>query len=402
MKVSHILKQDFHSIYPQVHKTRLSTLCTFVEPGIKDQRVSVTYLGRGLGSDSKTTKKHDIKRADRITGNPLLHSERHLFYQYMARRLIGDELTPIILVDWSPLNGQKIFQLLRASIPMGGRSLTLYEKTFPESELNTHKAHKDFLDELEMILPDGCQPIIITDAIYRSPWFCAVEAKNWYWLGRVRGRVSLSQDELHWRTSYDMFKVASVGKIDSLGTVFYGKKAKFECKGVLYKRASKGRSIKKMRGGTSQRTTDKIYEKDAKEPWLLIFKLPERYKDDEKLVVALYRQRMQIEENFRDTKNGKLGISLEYANSKTPKRFDNLLLIAALILFIIWCVGRAAIMKKLHYSLQANSVKTRAVLSIIYIGREVIKDERYKILIEDFVSVLSSLSTFPINIERLQ
>ena len=111
---------------------------------------------------------------------------------------------------------------------------------------------------------------------------------------------------------------------------------------------------------------------------------------------------MQIEENFRDTKNGKLGISLEYANSKTPKRFDNLLLIAALILFIIWCVGRAAIMKKLHYSLQANSVKTRAVLSIIYIGREVIKDERYKILIEDFVSVLSSLSTFPINIERLQ
>jgi hypothetical protein len=44
------------------------------------------------------------------------------------------------------------------------------------------------------------------------------------------------------------------------------------------------------------------------------------------MVVKLYKQRMQIEENFRDTKNGRVGISLEYANSKTPERFDNLLL----------------------------------------------------------------------------
>jgi hypothetical protein len=135
-----------------------------------------------------------------------------------------------------------------------------------------------------------------------------------------------------------MFKTAKVGKIKHLGPILYGKIAQYECEGIIYKRRSKGRKAIKMRGGISQRTTDKTHQKDAKEPWLLVFKLPEKYCNDKNLAVSLYRQRMQIEENFRDTKNGKLGISLEYANSKTVERFDNLLLIAALILFIIWCV----------------------------------------------------------------
>ena len=47
---------------------------------MKDQRVSVTYLGRGLKSLSKTTVKNDIKRADRLIGNGHLHSERVCFY----------------------------------------------------------------------------------------------------------------------------------------------------------------------------------------------------------------------------------------------------------------------------------------------------------------------------------
>ncbi|CAG21730.1 IS4-like element ISPpr2 family transposase [Photobacterium profundum] len=401
MKATEILYQDLRSYYPQIHSSRLKTLCTFIESGIKDQRVSVTYLGRGLESGSVTTKKHDSKRADRLIGNAHLHCERHDYYEYMTEQLIGREKHPIILIDWSPINGQEIYQLLRASIPMQGRGLVLYEKTFHESELNTEKAHQSFLDELEQVLPEGCQPVITTDAIYRSPWFKAVELKGWYWIGRVRGQVSLSQDKETWYTSYQWFKAAKVNKAEHLGVLYYGKVAKFKCEGVLFKRNKKGRSAKKKRGGVSQRTTDKTHEKDANEAWLLVFKLPPRYKNNANIAVSLYRQRMQIEENFRDTKNGKLGISLEYANSKSVERFDNLLLIAGLILFIIWCVGRAAVMKKIHYSLQANSLKYRAVLSTIYIGREVEKDGRYTITIDEYVYVLAHLSELAVSMEDL-
>tara|TARA_R110001583_G_scaffold134394_2_gene286109 strand:- start:22443 stop:22823 length:381 start_codon:yes stop_codon:yes gene_type:complete len=120
-----------------------------------------------------------------------------------------------------------------------------------------------------------------------------------------------------------------------------------------------------------------------------------------KLVVKLYSQRMQIEENFRDTKNNKLGVGLECAQSRSTKRLDNLLLIAALILFVLWCLGYAATMKKYHYSLQANTIKHRTVLSFITIGREVVDDDRYTIPIHELYDVISRISEFTVNIHYL-
>ena len=82
MKILDIVHNDISVSYPEIHSTRLATLFTFVSSGMKDQRVSVTYLGRGLKSLSKTTVKNDIKRADRLIGNVHLHSERFCFYTY--------------------------------------------------------------------------------------------------------------------------------------------------------------------------------------------------------------------------------------------------------------------------------------------------------------------------------
>ncbi len=58
-------------------------------------------------------------------------------------------------------------------------------------------------------------------------------------------------------------------------------------------------------------------------------------------------------------------------------------------------------MKKLHYSLQANTEKERMVLSMITIGREIIDDGRYYIPLEEYVYVLSQLSNLAVNIEGL-
>ena len=92
---------------------------------------------------------------------------------------------------------------------------------------------------------------------------------------------------------------------------------------------------------------------------------------------------------------------MECANSRSVERFDNLLLIAALILYLLWCIGCAAVIKKIHYSLQANTQKARMVLSIITIAREIINDHRYSIPLEEYVYVLSQLSNLTVNIEGL-
>ena len=110
VKATKILQKDIAFSYPEIHFTRLNTVFTFVKSGARDQRVSVTYLGRGLKNDSFTEKKHDIERADRLIGNKHLHNERLSFYEFMTENLLGNDRHPLILVDWSPINGNEIFR----------------------------------------------------------------------------------------------------------------------------------------------------------------------------------------------------------------------------------------------------------------------------------------------------
>lgn len=398
MKVIESLQKNIAQAYPEIHTVRLNTLFDFVESGLKEQRISVTYLGRGLKGLSKTSTKHDIKRADRLCGNSHLHSERLNFYTHLCHRLIGKQTHPIVLVDWSPIEGSELFQVIRASIPMGGRALTIYEKVHHESELNSNIAHQSFLDALECCLPVGCKPIIISDAIFRVPWFKAVEEKGWYWLGRVRGNVMLSSNQKDWYRCHHWFSKAT-GKAKSLGKLFYSKSSIFTCHGFVYQGQSKDRQKSKKRGGKSRCTTDIYQQKKAKEPWLLVARLPSGLEKKPHKVIQLYQTRMQIEEGFRDTKNARLGLALEYARSKSPERYDNLLLIAALILFVLWCVGYAAVEQGYHKQLQANSITTRNVLSFIFIAREVIDDKRYAIDARSILRVEQKLSLLGVHID---
>lgn len=400
MKVLDIIQNEIALAHPKMHKTRLNTLFTFVHSGLIDQKLSVTYLGRGLKQLSKTDKKHDIKRADRLCGNTHLQSERIDFYKYMARRLITNERHPLLIVDWSPINGSTIFQLLRVSIPMGGRALTIYEKTYKESELNSPSAHQALLDAIKYCLPQGCRPIILADAIFRTPWFKAIENMGWYWVCRVRGNVQLSSDKQHWQRSSKWFLSAN-SKAKALGEIYYSKTTQHPCIATLYKEQEKGRKKKKRRGGKSQCSTDKYQEKKAREPWLLISHLPQGWDEKPQKVVKLYKTRMQIEEAFRDTKNAKLGIGLEFANSRTAERFDILLLIGAIIMYVLWCIGFAAEQLNYHRSLQANTMTNRRVLSYVYLGREVVGDKRYKIDDKVILRVLHELPNLVIRLGNL-
>ncbi|WP_268606993.1 transposase, partial [Escherichia coli] len=96
---------------------------------------------------------------------------------------------PIVLVDWSDIREQKRLMVLRASVALHGRSVTLYEKAFPLSEQCSKKAHDQFLADLASILPSNTTPLIVSDAGFKVPWYKSVEKLGWYWLSRVRGKV---------------------------------------------------------------------------------------------------------------------------------------------------------------------------------------------------------------------
>ena len=109
-----------------------------------------------------------------------------------------------------------------------------------------------------------------------------------------------------------------------------------------------------------------------------------------KKVVKIYSCRMQIEEGFRDLKSSKYGFGFEKSKTKKPNRIEILLMIAMVASAMAYITGWIAEERKLHYKFQANTIKTRRVLSLFYLGCRVIK-KRINIPIECLQKTFSSL-----------
>lgn len=81
---------------------------------------------------------------------------------------------------------------------------------------------------------------------------------------------------------------------------------------------------------------------------------------------------MQIEQNFRDEKNICFGFSWRLSRSKSIERVSILCLISMIASFLLLLIGFIAEKSKLHYQFQANTIKSRRVLSLIYLGKQII------------------------------
>ncbi len=84
--------------------------------------------------------------------------------------------------------------------------------------------------------------------------------------------------------------------------------------------------------------------------------------------MAIYRLRMQIEEEFRDIKSSLFGLGFEHHKSRCVQRITILILIATLASILASIIGQAMFMAGLHLRYQAKTVKKRRVLSFHYLG----------------------------------
>ena len=195
MQAGQVLNRLLQKVCSEMHKMRRTALFVNVMAALHGEVLTVTHLGRSIKSEAK--EKHCIKRADRLLSNRRLQGERVGIYTELTRQLIGNKQRPVMIVDWSDMDESKRHFLLRASVPMEGRSLTLYEEVHTVKSKEKPKVHEDFLKALQKMLPPQCRPIIVTDAGFRTPWFKQVEALGWDWVGRIRNRheVQLSGEE---------------------------------------------------------------------------------------------------------------------------------------------------------------------------------------------------------------
>jgi hypothetical protein len=168
-----VLQKCLASVFEPMHVARRRVLLGAVEALIRGRRLILMELARAWPGAERV--RAPLKRLDRLLSNRHLAAEADALYAAMARWLIRHP-RPLIVVDWSALQPDGNWHLLRAGIPIGGRTLTVLEAVYPECELNSPRAERAFLHRLKALLPREVKPILVTDAGFRASWFRAVRA----------------------------------------------------------------------------------------------------------------------------------------------------------------------------------------------------------------------------------
>jgi hypothetical protein len=178
-----LLLSHIRTVCPTIHLTRLRALLTAVETATQQHRLTLTDLGRVLKSPALV--KHNITCMDRLLGNGRLSAERTGLYTVVTQWILAQVTAPLVLVDWSTLTPDHHWHVLRASIPVQGRALPLYEEVHTLQSLTNRHAHRAVLHQLRAVLPGHVCPILVTDAGVRGTWFRLVEDwwKRWAGIG---------------------------------------------------------------------------------------------------------------------------------------------------------------------------------------------------------------------------
>jgi len=114
------------------------------------------------------------------------------------------------------------------------------------------------------------------------------------------------------------------------------------------------------------------YAKRAKDPWIIASSIKGSHKIA-RIVKDIYEARMQVEQNFRDDKNFRWGFGFRLGRTIKKERVAILLLIASIATLCLWLIGCATENLNLHRVFQANSIKNKRVLSLVYLDKNVIK-----------------------------
>ena len=327
-----MLQKSLHQALTAMHAARVHVLLGAVSALLNGRRLVLMDLARSWPDEIRV--RAPLKRLDRLLSNPHLDEERPLLYAAMAGLLVGTTPHPVIVVDWSALDHRGCWQLLRAAIPIGGRTLTILESVHPTAELGSAKVERQLLSALKAMLPTDCRPIIITDAGFGTPWFRAVAHCGWDYIGRVRRRIGVETTPGSWTSSSILLAQARITptRFDHIQLT---RSSPWQCHLVLARQRHQGRQLLTQHGQPQRNKRALTAQRRGHTPCLLATSRTLRPNK----IVSLYRLRMQIEESFRDLKCERFGCAFHHSLTRKPERIAILLLLQALASFLVHLVA---------------------------------------------------------------
>lgn len=137
MRASRVLQKCLSDSLEPMHRARSRVLLRVVEALIAGRRLTLMDVARSWPGAERV--RAPLKAMDRLLGNRHLHVEREQVYAGMAHWLVRSP-QPVIVIDWSDLKQDGSWHLLRAAIPVGGRTLPILDMVFPRSQQDSRDA----------------------------------------------------------------------------------------------------------------------------------------------------------------------------------------------------------------------------------------------------------------------
>jgi hypothetical protein len=231
---------------------------------------------------------------------------------------------------------------------------------------------------------------LLYHAGYRCTWFKLLERMQWDFVGRVRHQTFLQKKGTATWFPVKRLYIKATRKAEFVFSGLLAKSNAVACHFYMIKEPHKHRLKKNLKGKKIESSMSKKHEKRGREPLLLTTSLsPTAYTPNE--IINIYKKRMQIEEAFRDLKNTKNGLSLRHCRSFSIERLNVALLIGNIAALLLWLVGLSAKNKQVHFSFQANTVRSENVLSTFMIGWQYLKKKGKYIAQPDFQKAIRQL-----------
>jgi len=319
-------------------------LAELVFGAMRSRRISLADIGRSMATDALT--KSRIKRVDRFLGNRRVRvAEGMRALVKLAAKAAGWRL--VVAVDWVDVGQYKV---LRAAVPLRGRSVPIMFAAYRQRQLkrSQNALEESFFVLLKEFLPKRAQVVVIADrgfARAELAWDLGVIGLPY--IVRVCGKV-VFESEGYSGLLRDM-ELYPGERLD-LGWGFYRQK------------------------NPVRRRVAACWARGHLEPWLLGTNL----RWGLKRLAGAFKQRMMIEELFRDEKNIRYGWGLRQMKLSSVERLERIFLILAFAYILLLLMGLICkqSMSAAHWS---STTSRKKPVSAFMVGRIMQNNRRFRL-----------------------
>lgn len=326
----------------------------------------IHVIGRAYGWATDGDGKHGVKQVDRLLSNEKV-SPWALAKHWIAM-LVGPREEILAALDWTDFDDDDHTTLVLSLITKHGRATPMLWKTVSKSTLagNRNRYEDELLEHLRESLPEAVTITILADRGF----------------GDQQRYKKLSELGMHYVIRFrDAILVADQWGTQKPGSEWVPKSG----------RATMHRDMAVTADAYVVPAVVVAHDKRMKEAWCLATSRSDKTAAE---IIKWYGKRFTIEETFRDTKNGHMGMGLSATHIRNEARRDRLIFIAAIAHMLLTLLGEAGEKCGLDRTLKSNTSPKRQ-LSLYnqgihwYMAIPNMREERLRLLIDAYGQVLT-------------